>query len=117
MRLMRVEGALVWGQPGAPASCPAKGQEGGKSRDQYQVREVGAEIGELRPYRGLLDVCVSPKAKTPYREPFFWNYGQSISSPVLANLPPKNHAGSQGMAVGVGGRGLQENRSRLSSLY
>lgn len=76
---------------------------------------MGPGIGEISHHAE--DVCVSLKAKTSYREPFFWNYGLSISSPVLANLPPKRHTGSQGRAGGgARGGGVQENRSRLSSL-
>lgn len=55
------------------------------------------------------------KAKTPYRGPFFETV--SVSS-VLADRPPKSHAGSQGQAGdGSGeGEGVKETRSRLSSL-
>lgn len=44
VRLMRVERALVWGQPGAPASCPAKVL---RPRGQDQPRGMGAGIGEI----------------------------------------------------------------------
>lgn len=71
----------------------------------------GRNRGDQPPNRGLfLDLCVSPKAKAPYREPFFWNYGPSTSSPVLADLPSQEPCRQPGQSQGV------QNRSRLSSL-
>lgn len=94
------------GSPGVgsarrPCFLPSK-RAGGQQVPRPRSTKVGAGIGETQPpYRGLLlDLCVLPKAKTTYGEPFFWNYGPSISSPVLANLPPKSHVGSQGRAGG-----------------